>query len=270
MAEAKARLARAYASPRPPRRLELTPDGLAELWKVGEVVMVIPVVPYDSPAELEFALRLRRDAMLTGQCERCGATPSLELTPVAADPPITRSVFKHRMSCPGRDEGVAPLIRTYRAARAKQDNRERFTGAQKATGSVVEPYKANGLQIRSTEGEQMAQTLLTKLMSADTATRCAHLTPGPYQTWNVFIADGNWRCNECYAYYRANELAGSLSAVEEFTCDICRRYAPATIAPLVIRIDMFVLRGAACGRCFDTYGDTTDNVSDGTTDEMER
>lgn len=108
----------------------------------------------------------------------------------------------------------------------------------------------------------MAEELLAKLLSEDIATRCTHLAADPYQTWNVFIADGNWRCNECYVYYCANELTGSLSDMEEFTCDICRRYALATIAPLIIRIDIFALRGGACGRCFDTYGDTGEYDTD--------
>lgn len=73
IAEAKAAMARAYASGEVPKLDSVSPDGLNETWTLGNVLFLLPVVPPDAPPELEYALRLRRDASLSGTCDECGA-----------------------------------------------------------------------------------------------------------------------------------------------------------------------------------------------------
>jgi hypothetical protein len=252
-AAAKASLARAYETTVPPKRIGLSPDGMEEMWVVGDVLMMIPVVPHDCAPLLEFALRLRREAMLSGKCEKCGAVPELQLAMLTTDPPLSRLVFNHKVTCPGRDAAVRPLLEKYRISKATQTDEDRFKGAQKATRSVIAPLKdtASALEIRGPSGEDLANELLDRLLT--NGARCGHLGADPYQTWNTFIAVGDWRCNECFLYFAQN-LPGSLTPMEEHTCDLCRRFAPTTLSPLVMRIDFFVMRGAACSRCFDTYG----------------
>ncbi len=229
-----------------------------EMWAVGQVLMMIPVVPHDCSPQLEFALRLRREAMLSGKCEKCGAVPAVEPAVIEMDPPLSQSVFNHKVTCPGRDEAVGPLLRNYRASKAQQTERDRFEGAQKATRSVIAPLKGHGLEISNSSGEDLARALLDRLLS--NGARCDHLAAEPYQTWNTFIAVGDWRCNECYTYFE-RKLPGSLAPMEDYTCDLCRRFAPTSLSPLVFRLDFFVMRGAACSRCFDTYGQSDGDES---------
>lgn len=86
--------------------------------------------------------------------------------------------------------------------------------------------------------------------------RCRHLDARPLQPWNLFPASRVWRCGPCQgtwsAQQRATRAAGLpiLDAVEEFTCDRCRRYVPADpLQPTVIRQDFWVIVCALCRRC---------------------
>jgi hypothetical protein len=73
IAEAKATMARAYASGEVSKLDSVSPDGMNEIWTLGGVLFLLPAIPADAPPEVEYALSLRRDASLSGQCDMCGA-----------------------------------------------------------------------------------------------------------------------------------------------------------------------------------------------------
>lgn len=54
-----------------PQLERTTPDGDHEVWQVGPVTVLVPVVPTDAPTELQQALTVHRMAALTTDCPRC-------------------------------------------------------------------------------------------------------------------------------------------------------------------------------------------------------
>jgi hypothetical protein len=109
-----------------------------------------------------------------------------------------------------------------------------------------------GVEMASAEAESEAMAILDQLSPPQNKRNpCSHLIADPYQTWNVLIAEGGWRCDQCWAYLSSDVTDGyRLDPIEDFTCDLCRRYAPKSLTALVLRVDMFVMRGGACGSCF--------------------
>lgn len=250
-------MARAYSGAARPRLVQAV-DGLNEVWAVGDILMVVPVVPNDCSADLEYALRLRRDALLTGKCEKCDAVPKLIAADKISDPPAVTAQFTHRITCPARDETVAPRLAEYRRSKRMKSFEESFGDAQQATRDSIKTLKSQATPIQSEEGETLGVALLERLIG-DTPSTCSHLRIEPLQTWYTLIADGAWKCAECWAYFGRDIQEGfTLGFVEEQTCDLCRRYSPSGLNPLVIRIDIHVMTGGACRRCFSKYGSPSD------------
>lgn len=79
--------------------------------------------------------------------------------------------------------------------------------------------------------------------------RCPHLDARPIQPWHLLPGEGTWRCRSCMRRWgQANRAP--FDAVEEFTCDRCRRYIPSgPLEPTVVRQDYWVVFCGLCPRC---------------------
>lgn len=254
-AEAMARLSAAYAAGGTPKFVRLLPTG-DELWGLNEVALVVPGVPPDCPPALEYALRLRRDTLISGTCPRCGAVPTIQPPPHgfegSDDVGIFGALFHHKVSCPGLDKTTERLLGAHRAALSERTAEEQFEVAQHATRERLAWMKDRPATDHLTSDHSLAfgGELLERLLTA--ASTCANLAADPVQQWNVLIAEGYWRCEVCLAYRFSEIKSGQgqdLGFPEEFCCDVCRRFAPNTLQPLVLRMDIFVMTGAMCGRC---------------------
>src|SRR5580693_2524107 len=106
-------MARAYTSGEAPTLDSVSPDGMNELWKLGDVLFLLPVIPPDAPPEVEYALRLRRDASLSGQCEMCGAAFGVQLVEDFGSGSISAGLFPHRGNCLAADENIFPLVASF-------------------------------------------------------------------------------------------------------------------------------------------------------------
>lgn len=259
-ADAKADLYAAYARGETPAFRGAMPHGLDEAWALGDVLVVLPAVPPNCSPELEFALRLRRGAILTGRCEKCEAVPTLGRKDADLGVPALEALFRHRRHCPARDENVKALLASYHGERAAEDTEEKdFDWAQEINRAKVAPAKVDGIQMSSSRGKTAAVDVLSQLDPNDENVRvCDHLHAHPMQPWNIFIAKRSWKCDQCWAYAVKDMMDGvrigkNLGPVEEFTCDLCRRYSPNTLVPLLMRIDIFVMHGAVCQRCQVKY-----------------
>lgn len=252
-----AMLVAAYAAGGTPSLVTVLPSN-DELWSLNGVAFVVPVVPPDCPAALEYALRLRYDTLISGTCPQCGAVPSVRTLPVTLPPDaplVFSAIFRHKMSCPGRDDRVLDLWRAHRLEVEQLSDDEHFEAVQRGTRKRLAWLKEreNTAMMTSEKSRHLADDLLEKLLNP--AQTCPHLQVDPTQQWNSLIAEGHWRCESCLAYFAASDAAkrGYLGFPEEFCCDICRRFAPNTLMPLVIRIDIFVMTGAMCARCRPQY-----------------
>ncbi len=257
-AELKSSLSRVYASGATPRFLTVLPGGWDEAWAVGEMMMIVPVVPPNAPADLQFALRLRRDAMIEGRCPSCDAFPDVDhATPGDEEtPPLGAIGFRHKRRCPARDENVSNLREVYRDSLHSMTEEERLEAANGVVRHRMAELKESvGVQMAAPEAESAAMRILDSLSPPQNPRQpCGHLIADPYQTWNVLIAEGGWRCDQCWAYLSEAVKSGvRLDPVEDFTCDLCRRYTPKTIGPMVLRVDTFVMRGGVCSSCSERY-----------------
>lgn len=248
--DAKAQLARAYAAGEQPKLVAVMPAGRDEAWMLGGVLFLLPVVPNDAPPELEYALRLRRDASLTGTCENCGASFGIrEGFPLEGSLRAMQAVVPHRGNCPAADGNVAPLHGAYYKSKDEMTWSENIDAASRRTKEKLEEALKNAVTVEQTyEAEEWAKGVLDKNLKL--GKRCAHLGAQPAQTWNVLLDDGTFKCDECWAYLEREIVSGRfrLPLIDEFTCDKCRRYS-SSLSPLVLRISNFVLRGGICRRC---------------------
>ncbi|HEU0132571.1 MAG TPA: hypothetical protein VFQ85_16420 [Mycobacteriales bacterium] len=255
-AETKAKLVAAYASGARPKFVNVLPDGMNELWQLTDLALVIPLVPPDAPADLEYALRLRRDAMIGGRCDGCGAVPSLTQGPDLGDVPVATALFNHRKTCPAADENTLVAYERYQKATADLTPNERMDAANARTRRQVAEFVGDRAVRAASTLEPVAVDLLDRLLPDEQAVPlCDHLAVDPVQTWHCIVAEGRWMCTECWAR-RGEEVAAGrfrLQGAEEFTCDLCRRYTPSTLGPLLLRVDTFMMHGAACGRCLAQY-----------------
>jgi hypothetical protein len=116
MSELKAALADAYANGDEPKFVSVADNG-DELWSMGGAMFVLPAVPAGAPPELEYALRVRRDAVLSGTCEECNASldagPFGQLEGVEA----VAAIIPHRRNCPASDGNLLPQLRRFRENR---------------------------------------------------------------------------------------------------------------------------------------------------------
>ncbi|GLY27420.1 hypothetical protein [Kineosporia sp. NBRC 101731] len=247
MADVKASLAGAYAAGERPTFVSVLPSGYDEIWKMHGVMLVVPIVPPDAPTALQFALRLRRDALISGICENCEATFAIKIEAEVLDVPLAGLFFPHRITCPGNDASTKKMLQGYR--QAKHD--EKFDLASAAASERLrEDAGSNGVELDAAEFGDRIEQRIAELLSPPVPV-CEHLESDPDQVWSTFIAHADWKCDACWEQERQEVLrtGTKFDAIEEFTCDLCRRYAPKSIAKLVIRHGIFLLRGGACARC---------------------
>lgn len=264
IAEQKALLARAYASGETPKLHSVSPDGTNEIWGLGEVLFVLPVVPTDSPPELQYAIRLRRDASLSGKCDECGAAFDIESSEPAGTDSVGTGLFSHRGNCLAADENVAPLMSAFNDSRNKTSLEESLETAIRDTGTKLTAALPNHVKVPATtkSHERFTAFLDEKIASAE---KCGHLKSQPAQTWHIFMWGDTWRCDECmarFSYVGKTDGTPFLSPLEEMTCDYCRRYSPTYLQPTITRIGTFVLYGAACRRCAREFKSGDDSMEE--------
>lgn len=255
--EAKAVIARAYASGKTPKLLSVSPSGHDELWALDEVVFVVPTVPADAPPLLEYAIRLRREATLTGECDQCGASFSVAPMEELDDAALSGGGFAHRGNCPATDENIAPLLEKHYRSHENVRVRDEIKSVKRKTKEKVVASIPNRIDLEVTkEVRSKANRLLDKRLATSVIKTCGHLKAVQLQTWNLFLWDDTWRCDECNLRFLESLWRGAfrLSLLEEYSCDFCRRYAPTSLTPVVMRIDIFVIQGAMCRRCGPEWG----------------
>ena len=255
-ATARAALAAAYSSGLRPRFVNVLPGGWDEAWAIGDLMLVIPVVPANAPAALQYALRLRRECMIEGRCPNCDAVPAVDTLGQPEGIPLAAAAFNHKSRCPARDSNVAKLRSAYFEKMHGSDTDELLESANAvARARISDLGSTGGVPMLAPESESIALKFLDSLTPPQNAQpSCDHLVVDPFQTWNVLIADGRWRCDQCNAYFHQSVQEGfNLGELEEFTCDVCRRYTPMTLGPMVLRVGIFVMTGGVCGRCAARY-----------------
>ncbi len=248
----KSALARAYSTDAEPEFVSLAPNGRDEMWAIGKTAFVVPVVPSDAPPELEFALRVRRNALLTGQCDECGAVAGSQFETKIATLNVAGSLISHRRNCPAADDLALAQLDRYYTERRERTIQDALDAASRSTKNDLEEELAiRGREVVSSKSyEGWAQSLLDRKSNGQVVQMCDHLRASPAQTWTMLLGLDNWHCTECWNYLQY-EIVGrrfSLGLTEEFTCDHCRRYV-SELQPLVVRISNVVLRGGMCRRC---------------------
>jgi hypothetical protein len=262
--EAKASMARAYASGKAPKLLAVLPDGHSELWALDDVVFVLPVVPADAPPLFEYALRLRREASLTGACDQCGASLSLE--PVEAElsretgaPFMGDAIFAHRSNCPANDNNIYPLLEKYLKKRTSSNLDDNLSSVKHRTRKNVLDGIPESRRIDldvTDELKDKTNKLLDERLAAGTVKTCGHLRSEPVQTWHLLLWNDTWNCGECAIRFGEAVRRGAfrLDRIEDNSCDFCHRYAPTTLTPIVLRADIWIMHGAICRRCAPEWG----------------
>jgi hypothetical protein len=261
---AKAAMARAYASGQKPKLIEVSPSGDNELWSLDRVLFLLPVIPPGASPELEYALRLRRDASLAGCCDQCGATFTIDSVAGQEDPDVSAAFFPHRSNCLAADDNIIPLLEEHYNKHHSDDTEEILQAASRRTKEKLrDSLRDRRVDIRVTEELQARmEKVLDDKLAATAGRFCGHLKYNSAQTWNICLWDDFWRCDECHLRFAMTVQAGAfrLSADEEDTCDFCRRFAPMSLQPTVVRINLWVLYCAACRRCAKELGDAGLNV----------
>ncbi|MFE7129760.1 hypothetical protein ACFVIM_02770 [Streptomyces sp. NPDC057638] len=246
-ADYRAGLANAYSQGDEPRLVRVISGGHDEVWAVGNSMFIIPAVPADAPPLLEYAIRLRREATLTGKCSECSATVGLGAFGQLVELPINEARVPHRRNCPASDENLKRQLSAHRSRSSQRTVMEAFEAASANTRSKIFESPSNKIQVTNPKFERWAKDLLDAKLSSD---RCEHLASGPAQTWNSYVASSEWRCDQCFAYLQASIVEGGplFDATEERTCDHCRQFAD-VLEPVIIRIDHFVMIGGVCANC---------------------
>lgn len=250
VAEAKAAIARAFASGETPKLDSVSPDGMNEIWTLGEVLFLLPVIPSNAPPEVEYALRVRREASLTGQCDMCGAAFGVEPVEELEGTSLSAGVFPHRGNCLAADENIYPMVRAYYEKQNKVTPEEAYHAASRRTKEKVFKHVTNRIDVPATGKirERFIGYLDQKLATAKG--RCPHLASDPAQTWHIAMWDDTWRCDECSMRFSIEyQKHPFLDPIEDHSCDYCRRYSPRSLEQTLTRIDTFLLYGAACRRC---------------------
>lgn len=243
-AKTKGAMANAYGAGERPRFLSLAPNGHDELWGIGKVMFVLPTVPDDAPPHLEYALRTRRDALLSGICDNCGAVVDFQNLGTIEDVNFGPAIVPHRVTCPASDELTKEALDKFH-----QDQfRKAVDKTSRETVAKLETRVRNRVHIKGAATEEWALSLLDE--KCKSASLCTHLSESPIQTWNMQLGELEWLCDQCWADYLGvvRTEGPQLSIVEDLTCDMCRRYCR-SLEPLVLRLSQFVLMGGLCRRC---------------------
>lgn len=246
----KAALARAYSSGAEPAYLAVAPNGRDELWSIDSMAFVVPVVPNDAPPELEFALRVRRNALLTGQCDECGAVVDTDFESVVGGLSVAGSVIPHRRNCVAADSTAGPQIEEYYKKKQREPFRQALAAASQKTREEIDSRLTDRIDLPSEEYSSWAQGLIDRKSNGEVVSTCDHLLAAPAQTWTMLLGLDRWHCDECWTYLQHRIYQGGpiLSQIEEYTCDYCGRYVE-SLQPLVIRVSNFVMQGGMCRRC---------------------
>ncbi|MFG3091641.1 hypothetical protein ACGGAI_28870 [Streptomyces antibioticus] len=246
-ADYKANFANAYSQGNEPRLVSVISGGHDELWAVGSSLFVIPAVPADAPPLLEYAIRLRREATLTGKCAECKAAVGLGTFGQFVNIPFGEAAIPHRRNCPAADENLKSELRRHRQKNGDRSLRDAIKSASDRTREKVSEGVGNKVMVSSPRFKKWAVDLLDAKVALS---RCGHLQSDPAQTWNSYIADSEWRCDQCFAYLQESILKGEagFDEDEERTCDHCRQLSEA-LEPVVIRIDHFFMIGGVCAGC---------------------
>jgi hypothetical protein len=246
-ADYKASFADAYSQGDEPRLVSVISGGHDEVWAVGKSLFVIPAVPADAPPLLEYAIRLRREATLTGKCTECKAAVGLGTFGQIVDLPFGEAAIPHRRNCPAADENLKEELRRHRERSSAQPLGNAIKSASDRTREKISERVTDKVMVNSPKFKKWAVGLLDAKVSGP---RCGHLRSDPAQTWNSHIADEEWRCDQCFAYLQDLIRKGEagFDEEEEYTCDHCRRIAD-TLEPVVIRIDHFFMIGGVCAGC---------------------
>lgn len=212
-------------------------------------MFVLPAVPAGAPPELEYALRVRRDAVLSGTCEECNASLDADPFGQLGGVEAAAAIVAHRRNCPASDENLLPQLRQFHERRESTSVDEIFAAASKATRLRVEGKTPSRRMIRNRKFEMWSRRLLDQKLAESTG-KCGHLRVDPAQTWNILLGDTRWTCNQCWEYLGQEIVRGNspISAREDFTCDHCR-IVKDELEPLILRIGTFVLHGGLCRTC---------------------
>lgn len=250
--DAKAALARAYASGKEPHLTAVHASGTDEVWELDGVAFIVPVIPAGAPPLLEYGLRLRRDATLSGSCDQCGATFDMDPQFKGSPLNVSSGSFPHRTTCPAADENLLPLMQAHYEQHAKVDLQEDLTAASRRTREQLKPIFEVGTEIGSSDKvREKAEKFLDRKLEETVGNFCPHLKTQPAQTWHINLWDDTWRCTECNLRYVESFRSGvsRINPIEDHSCDYCHRYAPNTLQPIVMRLGIHVLHGAMCRRC---------------------
>jgi hypothetical protein len=268
-ADVKAAMAAAYAAGERPEFVSVMPDGFNEVWSLAGVALVVPIVDPDAPDRLQYALRLRRDTLMSGACPLCGATVDVQAVEQFDGVPAGTAFFPHTKRCPAEDSNVHRQVQEHLASRDVRSVRDWFDEANRQTRQRIAAWKENSNEIVTDEGRSRAEEILAAefgpvLIPESGVTVCQHLGRSPAQTWICLIGEGRWRCEQCWEY-RAAEIAkgmqrgepGPLNWVQDHTCDLCEKIFVDGLQPLLLRINHFVMHGAACRRCSERHQDSS-------------
>ncbi|WP_162257948.1 hypothetical protein [Kitasatospora sp. Root187] len=219
------------------------------MWAIGNAAFLIPAIPPNCPALLEYALRVRREATLTGKCEECSATAG-SWTFAGASDNVSHSEIRHRGNCPATDQNIGPQLAEHYDNERRKGLEDALVEASAKTRAKVESQVAEKEVITNPTYETWANDFLDKTLNPRTHEICGHLLANPAQTWHLNTGDRKWRCDQCIPYFVDAVKSGTiqLSAVEEFTCDHCRRQE-LTLEPMVLRIGNYVIYGGLCRKC---------------------
>lgn len=228
IADGKAALAKAYATGRTPTFVSQAPNGRDELWAIDDFAFVVPVVPEDAPLPLQYALRLRRDALLTGSCEDCGAAVGVDWTHNFSAVPFLGAPINHRGNCAGADHNAGPKLQKYYRQVGEEALESAFADASRRTREQVSLALQDGIKIENQNFRKWAEGLLDDRLESQLVSRCPHLVGEPFQTWHLLLGDDLWRCDRCEAILNHTIAQGDfrLPLIEDNSCDRCRRFSP--------------------------------------------
>lgn len=211
-------------------------------------MFVLPAVPAGAPPELEYGLRVRRDAVLSGTCEECNA--SLKADPFGRLEGVetATAIIAHRRNCPASDGNLLPQLWRFREERTSTSVDEIFAAASQATRLSIEARTPSRRMIHNRKFEAWGRRLLDEKLAE--SSKCGHLHADPVQTWHLLLGDTRWMCNQCWEYQSQEIVRGNspINAQEEYTCDHCRTVKD-ELEPLILRIGTFVLHGGLCRTC---------------------
>ncbi|MFE7056200.1 hypothetical protein ACFVAO_13390 [Streptomyces californicus] len=257
MSELKAALADAYANSAEPKFLSVAENG-DELWSMGSAMFVLPAVPAGAPPEMEYALRVRRAAVLSGTCDECNASLNADPFGRLEGVEAVAAIIPHRRNCPASDENLLPQLQRFREHRKSTSTEDIFAAASRATRLSVEAKTPLRRMIRNRKFESWVRRLLDQKLAESTG-ECGHLHVDPAQTWNILLGDTEWKCDQCWEYQGLEIIRGNspISTQEDFTCDHCRTVKD-ELEPLILRVGTFVLHGGLCRTCSKRSMETTE------------